>query len=134
MQIKLMGYDLQEAIALYIKSKYNAQIDVDPECFMHVFVQEHKPKYLLDAEDERGGFKRDDKGHAIVDDSQEQYFDHCLPFCEWDGITFHAKEVKNAAPDVDERGNYIEPCGCIEAKVLSEGHYCDTVLNGTGAE
>lgn len=43
-------------------------------------------------------------------------------------------ELKNSAPLVDERGNYIEPCGCIEARVLDDGHYCDTVLNGTGAE
>ena len=25
---------------------------------------------------------------------------------------------------IDERGNYVEDCGCIEARVLDGGHYC----------
>ena len=27
----------------------------------------------------------------------------------------------------DDNGNILEPCGCIEAKVLDTGHYCSKV-------
>ena len=133
MEIKLMAYELQEAIVVYLKAKYNVEISCDTDRLMHVLVSEHSPKYMLDAKDDVG-FERDEEGHAIIDGSQPQYVKHCLPFNDLDSMTFHAQEVKNSAPLVDERGNCIEPCGCIEARVLDDGHYCDTVLNGTGAE
>lgn len=97
MEIKLMGYELQEAIDVYLKAKYNVEITRDTNEFMNVRVSEHKPKYMLDAKDEFG-LERDEEGYAIIDGSQPQYVKHCLPFNDLASITFHAQEVKNSAP------------------------------------
>jgi len=39
-------------------------------------------------------------------------------------------DLRKAVIVVDERGNCVEICGCIEAVVLDSGHYCDPDRSG----
>ena len=94
MEIKLMGYELFEAISLYTKAKYGAELVVDLECHCMVEINEWKPKYLKDAND-RHGYLRDEKGHAMVDPKKKQFVNYRLPFDEMDEISFHTAEVTN---------------------------------------
>ena len=94
MKIKIMGYELFEAISLYTKAKYGAELVVDLECHCMVEINEWKPKYLKDAND-KYGYLRDEKGHAMVDPKKKQFVDHRLPFGEMDEISFHTAEVTN---------------------------------------
>jgi len=91
MEIKMMGYELFEAISLYTKTKYGAELVVDLDGHCMVEISEWKPKYLKDAND-KYGWLRDEKGHAVVDPKKKQFVDHRLPFGECDEISFYIAE------------------------------------------
>jgi len=94
MKIELMGYQVLEAIALYTKEKVGVEIEADLECHLHVDISEWKPQYLKDAND-KYGYLRDEKGHAVLDDNQRHFVDHTLPFGEMDTLSFYVKGVIN---------------------------------------
>lgn len=87
MQIKLMGFQLFEAISLYTKAKYGAELEVDPYDGLSLDINERKPKYLKDDNDEYG-YLRDEKGHAIPDPKKKQFKNHKLRFGECDELYF----------------------------------------------
>ncbi len=91
MKIKMMGYELFEAISLYSKAKFGAELEVDLECPCMVDINDWQPKYLKDDNDEYG-YLRDEKGHAVVDPKKKQFKNYRLTFGECDEISFYIAE------------------------------------------
>mgnify|MGYP003122557891 CR=1 FL=1 len=92
MRIRLMGFQLFEAISLYTKAKYGAELEVDLESPCMVDINDWQPKYLKDDNDKHG-YLRDEKGCAIPDPKKKQYKNYRLHFGECDELYFFVEEI-----------------------------------------
>lgn len=85
MKIEMYQFEVMDAIAYYAKEKLGLAIKPDDvHTHINLSVSEYKPQYQKHS---NGKYVRDEKGHAILDDSEEHWVQHNLEFGEWDSMT-----------------------------------------------
>ena len=96
MKIEMYQFEVMEAISYYAKNKLGLDLRPDDvHTHISLSVSDFKPQYKKHS---NGKYVRDEKGHAILDESEVHWVQHDLEFGEWDSM-----HIAFWADDADEQ-------------------------------
>lgn len=96
MKIEMYQFEVMEAISYYAKNKLGLDLKPDDvHTHISLSVSDYKPQYQKHS---NGKYVRDEKGHAILDESAEHWVQHNLEFGEFDSM-----QIAFWADDEDEQ-------------------------------
>jgi hypothetical protein len=87
MKIEMYQFEVMDAIAYYAKEKLGLNMNPhSADSRISLDVNEWKPQYEKHS---NGKYVRDEKGHAILDESEEHWVNHKLEFGDMDTMSIY---------------------------------------------